>query len=298
MEFVWIGVALCVFVAIFAAILHTKKTEEEELVSYDYLKKIEREPLQGKKIFCIGNSYSDDSVRYIPEVLYGLNQNNFVIANVYIGGAPLELHAQNIAIDAPAYEYRKFKGEWTNTPKVSILQALMDEDWDLVVLQQQSAKAGVSQSYSPYLQQIIEYVKEHCPKAKIAFNMTWAYPSYSKCGAFEIFDCSVKKMYESIASVMTSRIEPNFDFSFVIPTGTALQNARTVIEDKELFRDDIHLSNKGRFLASMAWVKELYGLDMNNLQSVIEEVSIQEAQIFVKAVESAYKHPYVVTEIE
>lgn len=297
MEFVWLGIVLFVFVAIIIGAIYFKNHEtESELKSYEYLKKLEREPFTGKKIFCIGNSYADDSLRYLPDVLRGLGQSGFIIANVYIGGCSLQRHWLNACDNANAYEYRKFNKEWTNTQNVSLLSALKDEDWDVVVLQQQSANAGQWNTYTPYLQSMIEYVKTHCPNARIAFNMTWAYPTNSKCERFSEYDNSSEKMYNSIASVMARRIESNFDIDFVIPTGTAIQNARTVTED--LFRDDIHLNPKGRFLASLAWAKELYALDLNQLDSVIEEVSIDEASVFIKSAESAYKHPYVVIKIE
>ncbi|RZK76174.1 MAG: DUF4886 domain-containing protein, partial [Pedobacter sp.] len=59
------------------------------------------------KILAIGNSFSDDAIEHY---LYGLAKAGgykVIIGNLYIGGAPLDLHLKNAQGNLDAYEYRK-----------------------------------------------------------------------------------------------------------------------------------------------------------------------------------------------
>ena len=52
-------------------------------------------------------------------------------------------------------------------------QALVDEKWDYVSLQQTSKTCGLTNSYSK-LDELIATVKDSNPQAKLILNMTWA----------------------------------------------------------------------------------------------------------------------------
>ena len=295
MEFVYIGIVLILVIVVVAGYVYTKnRVEDDEVYGFEYLRKTEREKVSGKKILCIGNSYGDDSVKYIPEIMTSYGMKNVVVANLYIGGCSLERHAKNAKEDAKAYEYRKYKdGEWTNTLQTSLKEGICDEQWDVIVFQQQSKRTGMWQTYQPFLNELIAYVRA-LSSARFAFNMTWAYPQDSQSEDFLQYDKDNEKMYKSITSVVGSRIESDFNFDFVIPTGTAVQNA----SDKTyLFRDNIHLNEKGRFLASLTWVKELYDIDLEELSYAPDHVENEEADLFVRAVDRAYYHPYVKSKI-
>ena len=74
------------------------------------------------KILAIGNSFSEDAVE---QYLYGLAKAGgykVIIGNLYIGGAPLELHLKNAQEDKDVYEYRKVgvDGKKDRYPKTSI----------------------------------------------------------------------------------------------------------------------------------------------------------------------------------
>ena len=296
MEFVYIGILLIFAVVIVASYVYNKNNSDgEEVFGFEYLRKTERDQLFGTKILCIGNSYGDDSVKYIPQIMFSYGKKNVVVANLYIGGCSLENHAKNAKEDAKAYEYRKFvDGEWSNKEKTSLKEGVLDEEWDVIVFQQQSKNTGIWQTYQPFLSELITYVR-NLTDARFAFNMTWAYPTGSKSENFAYYDNNNAKMYKSITSVVGTKIESDFNFDFIIPTGSAVQNASDKIY---LFRDDIHLNEKGRFLASLTWVKELYDVNLDELTYCPNEVSNEEADVFISAVNNAYYHPYVKTKIK
>ena len=296
MQVLYIGLVLLVMVIITCVVVYTKKNGEEEKGDNVYMaKKTEREPFEGKKILCIGNSDGDDSVKYIRDVAENLGIKNVVIANLYIGGCSLEMHRNNAVSGDKVYDYRKnANGEWVTTPNTSILEGLEDEDWDLIIFQQQSAKTGKWSTYVPFFDQLKAYVRSVCPNAKFGFNMTWAYPTYSKSPQFADFNNDQDTMYGKICSVVSTRIDTDYEISYVIPTGTAVQNARVLVGET-LNRDDIHLNENGRFLASLMWVKEIFDVNVDELSYAPDFVTREQTDAYIKAVNDAYAYPFYVT---
>src|SRR5699024_12353102 len=65
----------------------------------------------------------------------------------------------------------------TQTPNVSIDDAIDMEDWDYVIFNQASAQSGDHDTFQPYLNDIITYAESILPDVKIALMPTWAYSS-------------------------------------------------------------------------------------------------------------------------
>ena len=193
------------------------------------------------------------------------------------------------------YEYRKNdNGEWITRYETALDEGIMDEEWDMIIMQQQSASTASWSTYQPYLNELKAHVKQLRPNALLGFNMTWAYPACSQSSQFVQFDNSQEKMYSRITSVISTRIDTDCDFYCVIPTGTAVQNARALVGEI-LHRDNIHLNEEGRFLASLCWVKEIFGADINELSYAPDFVSRELADAFIEAVNCAYEYPFYVT---
>ncbi len=295
MQFLYIGIILLVAVVIVCGIVYVKRDTDNKGESIYMAKKREREAFEGRKILCIGNSYGDDSVKYVRAIAEDLGVKNVVIANLFIGGCSLEKHRNNAVSGEKLYEYRKNEnGEWTNKIGVSLDEGVLDEDWDMIVLQQQSAKTGKWSTYVPFYDQLKAHVRGLRPNAKLAFNMTWAYPTYSKSPQFADFNNDQATMYSKISSVVSTRIDTDYEMLCVIPTGTAVQNARELVGET-LNRDDIHLNENGRFLASLMWVKEIFGVNIDDLSYAPDFVTREQANAYIQAVNDAYEYPFYVT---
>lgn len=101
-----------------------------------------------KRVLVISNSFGQDSVRYLNGISRAA-KNEIYVANLYIGGCPLSHHYRNIMSDEKEYDYQQ---NGVTTPfKVSIREALLLFDWDVVVTQQASVPSGLYDSYVPYL---------------------------------------------------------------------------------------------------------------------------------------------------
>ena len=101
------------------------------------------------KILSIGNSFSQDAQRYLHR-LAKQDGTKMKTVNLYIGGCSLQKHYLNMLDDNVAYDF-EFNGEGTGL-KVSIRQALVSDDWDVITLQQASHLSGRYETYLPYIE--------------------------------------------------------------------------------------------------------------------------------------------------
>ena len=200
------------------------------------------------KILFIGNSFSADLTRYMQDISGG----ELFIRNLYIGGCSLEMHINNLRSGAAAYEYCE------NSEKlymISIPDAVKAEAWDVISVQQVSALSGIAESYEPYMAELIGYLKENAPNAKLVFHKTWAYESTSTHPAFVNYNCDTALMYEKICEA-TEEIAGKYSLP-VIPSGDAVTAARNMPEfsdgaDKVITRDGFHMNIPyGRYLIGL-----------------------------------------------
>jgi len=252
------------------------------------------------KVLAIGNSFSEDA---IENNLYDLAKaagKKIIIGNMYIGGAPIELHVKNINGNKKAYNYRKTNVDGTKkaTKNVSIEEALKDENWDFVSLQQASPLSGKYDVIMKDLPRLVEYVKTQAPQAKLIYHQTWAYQHDSTHKGFANYGNDQTTMYNAIMDV-TKRINKSKVFEFIVPSGTAIQNARTSSIGDAYSRDGFHLElNYGRFTAACAWYEKLFNMDIRNNPYKPAKVTDLQAKIAKEAAHKAVKKPFKVSKIK
>lgn len=252
------------------------------------------------RILAIGNSFSDDAMEYLYQILQDAGYSSIKIANLYIGGCTLETHAANIVSGAAAYTYRvNTTGSWKNTNNFSSIDAIKSDEWDYISMQQASGSSGMPDRYEPYLTTLITEVRKYCPDAVLMWHMTWAYQGNSTHSEFSNYDNDQMTMYNAIVSTVKEKVLTKPDFSFVIPSGTAIQNLRTSLYGDNLTRDGYHLEySAGRFTAALMWARQITGCDINSLSWKPEGYIYTKNKIdaIKEAVNNAYAKPYEVTQ--
>ena len=252
------------------------------------------------KILAIGNSFSEDAIENYLHDLASNTNKKIVIGNLYIGGAPLSLHVKNVNENLNGYQYRKtdLDGTKKNTIDVSILQALKDENWDFISFQQASPLSGIYQTVEKDLPELLHYVRQHVSsKTKFVYHQTWAYQQDSKHEGFINYNNLQQVMYQAIANV-SRKISKWKDFDNIIPSGTAIQNARTSSMGDHFTRDGYHLQlDYGRFTAACTWYEKIFSEDVRKNSYKPEGVTILQATIAKKAAHKAIKKPYKVSKI-
>lgn len=204
------------------------------------------------KVLAIGNSFSEDAFYYLHEMAKS-DGRNLMAVNLYIGGCSLKQHVENLCAGNAKYMYQK-NGVLTDR-YVSIQEILREEEWDIIMTQQASHDSGVFETYFPYLEEIVSYIKKECPHAKLYLHETWAYEMDSTHEAFPIYHNSQTEMYEKLedcyqkAARMTGLT--------LIPSGRVIQKVRKLAPfryeqgEKSLCRDGFHMDMiYGRYLVS------------------------------------------------
>ena len=255
------------------------------------------------KILAIGNSFSEDA---IENNLYDLALAENIpttIANMYIAGCTIERHRQNIDNNSAAYRYREIGegGIMTETRDKSIDQALKEKKWDFISLQQASGYSGQYATYCEDLAVILSHLKNHTLNSSVKYmiHATWAYAKNSSHAHFAFYNNSQEEMYEAIVNA-TSRAKYAHKIDLLIPSGTAIQNARSTTIDpyNDLCRDGYHLNETfGRFTAACTWFYTIFGVDVRNNSYKPKNITTQESIISKKAAYTAVSNPFFQTKL-
>ena len=249
------------------------------------------------RILFIGNSFSDDTAEHIPDILKNLGYENFEIGNLVIGGCEINTHYFNAVYNYANYEFRYHNGEtWdrkVGRRNQTFAFGVEYSEWDVVSLQQVSGYSGLPETYDK-LDDLADEVKKLAknPSVKIVFNMTWAYQQGSNHSNFYNYNRDQMTMYNAI----TSTVQSNVKYT-VMPSGTAIQNARTSFIGDTLTRDGYHLHEYlGRYIASLAFVSKLLNEDLSTLTWKPYGVTEEQKLVAIESALNAVKTPFSVTE--
>lgn len=255
-----------------------------------------------RRILAVGNSFSEDAVeQYLWEIAN--NQGiDVVIGNLYIPGCTLERHANNLRKDVADYAYRKVTDGIRHEKKHTTLrEALADEEWEIVTLQQASHLSGEFDSYEPFLSEIIDSIGSiherltldaldgsETKALPLAWHKTWAYSKDSKHAGFARYKKSQKRMYTAINKAAAQLAD--YPFVTVIPSGDAIQIARKTPLGDTLCRDGYHLNlDYGRYCCALTWAVRLLGIDATKVtwkpKTVTEEQASYARESAMKACE-------------
>lgn len=168
-------------------------------------------------ILTIGNSFTASLRRYFPNVVQAAGEKlNLKMMNV--GGCELHRHWAYIDAEIRNPKIGFYQGE-------RIDKVLSHIDWDIVTIQQASHASWRSETFEPYAEHIVEYVRKFAPQAEIVVQQTWAYradhPQFRPGSEWGI---SQDSMYEKLTANYKS-LASRYGLR-MIPTGYAVQLTR------------------------------------------------------------------------
>lgn len=249
------------------------------------------------KILAVGNSFSVDCMQYLAQIARACG-HAVVLGNLYIGGCSLQRHYGNAQTGAKDYLYYKTTdGVWTETPAFTLEAGLGDEDWDIVVMQQASHDSGIPETYV-CLPALIGFIRTHLPEARLFWNMTWAYQQGSTHAEFPRYVSDQTRMYTAIVDCIGRCVDPLGVYETIIPTGTAVQNARGGFLGDTLTRDGYHLDlTTGRLLAGMTWYAAITGQSTGaiSFNPAPEIITPRILALLQESAANALAHPRTVT---
>lgn len=230
----------------------------------------------------IGNSFSQDAQRYLHQIAK-VDGADIRCFNLYIGGCSLSKHYQNMHSEAREY-LLEMNGTSTGF-YVSLKEALLNRNWDIITVQQVSSQSPNYDTYQPYLDALVEYARRLVPKAKIAMHQTWAYEQGSKRLNEELKYSDYRDMLVDIVKSYHKAAE-HIGADFMIPSGEVFG---AMLENgiEKIHRDTFHASlGLGRYALGLTWYRFLTGNDIteNSFHDFDEIVLAEHTAIAKKCV--------------
>ena len=262
------------------------------------------------KILAITSSFGLNTTQLLYDIAKAEGATEIIIGRLYISGCTLEMHVGNAKTNANAYRYTKISsadGQWQTIENVSLAQGLNDEAWDIIFTQQGAAQAGQPNTYGNYVQELMAYIKEtkKTPTVGYVWNVLWAYQQDTDQTVYHtVFGGDQMFMYKENLRAAQENIVPLNMFDALIPSGTAVQNARTSYFGDTLTKDTYHLNNLGRVIAgytlwSILTGKEITEVNIGPVSSydlpIPVELTDEDRQVVMESVNNAIKNPWEVT---
>ena len=284
------------------------------------------------KVLTIGHSLAVDSCYMLSLIAAAEGYTELTVGTLYYSGCSLSRHVQYMSTDAR--EYSLYLSNSADTSEVrqtmdniTMREAVRYLDWDIVVLQGDSFEPAADATFSNgNIQTLQKFVNDNKlnPKAIFAWHMFWpiatdpelmaTHPTQPNpfAARYAKFDTDRNKLYAAYTDCVNKYILTDETISYVIPSGTAMENAMSsYMEEKDLLRDFGHANDLGRIIAGYTWYCTLRGID------ALEEIKLStipmayfkstkdlqdrvltdhEKELILESVNNALKNPLQVTQ--
>lgn len=251
-------------------------------------------------VLAIGNSFVDDPLCYLRKIAQADGVDLNVTGAVH-GGASLQNHWEAWESNNAYYA--------GNTKTID--DYLDNNLYDIITIQQVSHLSGDKDSYLPYAENMVKYLREKQPKAEIVLQETWAYEkgkTNDPAAMHNNTKSAVEYYCEYLAGLTTdSGLPISLDGKPLryIPSGDAMWNARqnemfdttytqgsgeVPVSTVTLWRDGYHCSYPyGRYLTGLVWYGCLTGnsIEENAFVNTQYPISDEAKAIIKEAVQQA-----------
>lgn len=232
------------------------------------------------KILCFGNSFTQDSMSYVPFILKNVAPNvELTLGIAYIGGCPLVQHCANFTgettmLGSTAYEVKPYTlqkyysgaSKWVSEGSKDVDALLGNDDWDVITFQQNGGNSASDWDtyYKPYIYKIHKALYEKVSKP-VKLGWLSVHGSYKTTfeGLYEAWQGTVEN---------SQKIENLTGNQVVFPFGTAVQNLRTTPlvnlgDGGYLMGDTAHL-HEGIGCLAAAYANALKVLELVGVENV------------------------------
>ena len=279
---------------------------------------------QTTNILVFGNSYSYRSIAQgggnILNLARTLNADIFIQVIGNAGGSFESNYNKHIRGEKNAY---RWEGDISTgvmdkaSEPLTFTEALMFKEWDYIIFHQASKHSGNIESFSPYLENLINVAKTYCnnENVKIGLMQTWAYaditledttePMFPTTNTTIPVFSTQKEMFDAICETYKQAIEKYEDISFLVPVGTAVQNARatdlgsTYNDFASGVNDGSHINSQGTLITSLVVFNKVFAEKHNIKLSMVSNdystlYSDEEFATAVNCARNAIKFPFLV----
>lgn len=216
------------------------------------------------KVLTIGNSFSENTSVYASEIARN-NGKNLTFGYLKFPSCTIEMHytaaVENRAVfkfdvvfpdgshDTAAQRAAASSFDDTKANGATVDYALSYCDWDVIVFQQESNSSRYASTFEK-LGDLVAYVKDKAPNARLAIHEVWRWGKWSP-DEFTLIQNNTR------AAAAQYQLE-------YIPTGTAFENARTALGSDIIVNDYDggnyqHANTYGQYIAGSCYVAALFG---------------------------------------
>ncbi len=291
-------------------------------------------PALGKdlKVLMIGNSFSVCVGVYLPSIVNSFPKHSLELTSAYIPGCTLEKHAANLKKAETDPDFKPYKMTvWTSAAPLkaknffrgNVNELLKKNQYDIVTIQQGSVRSWKYDSYQPFADEVIAYVRKHQPKAEIVIQQTWAYRcdhpalqpnpkaawKFDQTGMYERVRDAYKKLAEAeklrvipmgdavqlfrkYTPVKFQPTEENFKYpnvpsyaGEVVGRSTWRKNSKSGI--MQLGADRFHLNPDGNYLQACLWFAFLYDESAQKIKFAPKDMKPELKELLQKCAQEA-----------
>lgn len=228
------------------------------------------------KILTIGNSFAENACTYLKQIAESVPGCKIEFAKANIGGCPLEKHAKLIKdceADPTLKPYRK---------KYSLKELLQKDKWDVVTIQQVSHKSFKPETYHPYADELVAFIKKNAPDSEILIYETWAYAP--DCKRLKGFGIDRDQMHQGLVKCY-SDLSKHFGGLRMLKAGEAFTRSLKTNPEIDLWnlKDRFHANRNGCYLIGCVWVSEMFGVSPEKVSYLPKRMDAEVAAKLRKA---------------
>lgn len=229
------------------------------------------------KVLGIGNSYTRDSLRWVWKILTELGYTDVVVGHGYLGASTLSDQYSNRSSNTLEYWKYTASQDAVKTASKSLSYIVNDEDWDVVIFQQQSDEAGqytsfVSQSFD--INNFVSWVQGEIDNEnlRIGIALTWSHATgYTGEKFISYYGGDPEVQWTAIKSVIPQVADHMSQCDFVVNLGYAIEYGRdnTYLNalGTEMLRSDKNHLQYGipSFMAGLVYVMSICNVQIEEL---------------------------------
>ena len=211
------------------------------------------------RVLTIGNSFAENASIYASEIAYANNQK-MVFGYLKYPSCSLQRHWNDIQNNVSEFKFRVTNETGAGTTVAdgssttyTIQQAIDYADWDVVVFQQESSNARYYNTFSPYLQNLIDYVEGELPEARLLFHQVWRWGEW-QADQFDLIKEASERMHKDYGLQL-------------IPSGLAFEYAREQLGSATIINEDDghyqHANRYGQYIEGCCYVATIFGIEID-----------------------------------
>lgn len=228
------------------------------------------------KILSVSNSFGVDSTRYLYGLCRGAGKKVKVVT-LYIGGCSLQRHYRNMLSEKAAYEY--YINGMNSGLTVSLKDALLSDEWDIISTQQCSPDSGDEDSYFPFLPALADYFRRYAPKAKLFLQSTWSFAE--GCSRFSMTEFATREEMIPAIDRCYKKAAQAVAADGMIPSLEAMTRLYDAV-GPEAYRDGFHASyGLGRYTLACLWFLTFFGGDLSQNPFRDFDVPVTEEEVLL-----------------